>query len=57
MLLQLWNYLEGRAADQEGATMVEYGIMVAVIAIVVIVGATALGIAINALFADAATSL
>ncbi len=33
---------------QKGATMVEYAIMVAVIAIVVIVGATAVGIQTNA---------
>ncbi len=36
MLKQLWN-------DQEGATAVEYGLMVALIAAVIIVAVTALG--------------
>ena len=33
--------------DEEGASMPEYALLVALIAVVVIVGATALGIAIN----------
>ena len=57
MLMQLWNYLESRAGDEDGATMVEYGIMVAVIAVVVMVGAGLLGLAIDQLFDDVTTSL
>ena len=33
--------------DEQGASMPEYALLVALIAVVVIVGATALGIAIN----------
>lgn len=36
--------------DEEGATMVEYGLLVAFIAMVAIVGVQALGINLNALF-------
>ena len=36
--------------DDKGATMVEYGLMVSLIAVVVAVGAAALGTRIDALF-------
>jgi pilus assembly protein Flp/PilA len=36
--------------DEEGASMVEYGLLVALIAVVVAVGATALGLEIRDLF-------
>jgi pilus assembly protein Flp/PilA len=35
---------------EEGATMVEYGLMVALVALVAIGGVTALGTSLNALF-------
>ncbi|WP_235505576.1 Flp family type IVb pilin [Arthrobacter sp. Leaf337] len=38
------------AGEEKGATMVEYGLMVALIAVIVAVGAAALGIGINDLF-------
>jgi len=40
--------------DEEGATMVEYALMVALIAVVVIVGAGLLGNAINTKFTTVA---
>ena len=43
-------------SDEDGATMVEYGIMVAVVALIVLIGATALGIAVEAIFSDAAAT-
>jgi pilus assembly protein Flp/PilA len=43
--------------DDEGATAVEYGLMVALIAAVVIVGATALGVNANAVFNSVAGSI
>lgn len=43
--------------DEEGATMVEYGLLVALIALVAIVGVTALGTKLSALFTAAAGSL
>ncbi len=46
-LKQLWN-------DQEGATAVEYGLMVALIAAVIIVAVTALGTGTQATFNNVA---
>jgi pilus assembly protein Flp/PilA len=43
--------------DEEGATMVEYALLVAVIAIVVVVGAKALGGSASTKFQNAATSV
>ncbi|MFN6104204.1 MAG: Flp family type IVb pilin [Planctomycetaceae bacterium] len=42
---------------EEGATMVEYGLMVALIAIVAIGGATDIGTALDTLFATISASL
>jgi pilus assembly protein Flp/PilA len=50
MLLLIWNYLETRVGEEDGATMVEYGLMVALIAVVVAVAATVLGTGIATLF-------
>jgi len=36
--------------EEEGPTMVEYGLMVALVAIVAIAGATVLGVEVNAIF-------
>ena len=43
--------------DPRGATMAEYAILVAVIAIVVIVGARTLGASVNTRLENAATSI
>ena len=43
--------------DEEGATMVEYGLLVAFIAIVALVGVKLLGNSLNALFAAIAGSI
>jgi pilus assembly protein Flp/PilA len=45
------------AKDEEGATMVEYGLLVAFIALVALVGVSALGISLDGLFGDIATQL
>jgi len=42
--------LKNRLASEKGATAVEYGIMVGLIAVVIIVAVTALGTNLNALF-------
>ncbi len=42
---------------EEGATMVEYGLMVALIAIVAMVAATFLGTAVNDIFQECADAL
>jgi pilus assembly protein Flp/PilA len=43
--------------DEEGATMVEYGLLVALIAMVALVGVSALGINVNNLFNTVAGSV
>ena len=43
--------------DEEGATMVEYGLLVALIAMVALVGVQALGVSISGLFNTAAGSI
>jgi pilus assembly protein Flp/PilA len=43
--------------DDRGATAVEYGLMVALIAVVIIAGVTAIGVNLLALFTDVAASL
>ncbi len=43
--------------DEEGATMVEYGLLVALIALVAIVGVTLLGTNLNSLFNTVAGSI
>lgn len=50
LIRQLWN-------DEEGATMVEYGLMVALIAVVVAVAVGPLGTAISTMFAGITTSI
>ena len=42
--------IKDRFSSEKGATMVEYGLMVALIAIIVAVGAGLLGIGIDTLF-------
>ena len=44
-------------SEEKGATMVEYGLMVALIAIIVAVGAGLLGIGIDKLFDDTTAKL
>jgi pilus assembly protein Flp/PilA len=43
--------------DEEGATMVEYGLMLALIAIVAMAGAAAIGTSANSLFNTTAGTL
>jgi pilus assembly protein Flp/PilA len=56
LYLRLNRKLAGFLNDR-GATAVEYGLMVALIAIVIIVAVTALGVSVNGIFGDAATSV
>jgi pilus assembly protein Flp/PilA len=44
-----------RLLEEDGATMVEYGFLVAFIALVALVGVTALGISLEDFFQDAAS--
>ena len=54
--LTLWLNGGGLRNDR-GATAVEYGLMVALIAIVIIIAVTTLGTNLNDLFGQAATSV
>ena len=60
-MLALWNYFSYLGATvrrrEAGATMVEYGLMVALIAVVVIVAVAAIGTNLFGLFNDVADSL
>jgi pilus assembly protein Flp/PilA len=44
-------------SDDKGATAVEYGLIVGLIAVVLIAGATALGLALNGQFNDISTTI
>lgn len=45
------------ASDEEGATMVEYGLMLALIAIICLVAVTAVGTNASGIFSTVASSL
>jgi pilus assembly protein Flp/PilA len=49
-LFDLASFLKLRLGRDEGQTMAEYGILIAVIAIIVVVAALVLGSSISALF-------
>lgn len=57
MLNHLVIWLKLRMRDDRGATMVEYGLLIVLIALVAAVGAFAMGGALNNLFNDIATRL
>jgi pilus assembly protein Flp/PilA len=48
------NIIKSFLNDEQGATAVEYSIMVALIAVVIVVSVIALGLATNAFFSEAA---
>jgi pilus assembly protein Flp/PilA len=53
MLEQIKSFLK----DEEGATAVEYGLLVALIAAVIVVTVTALGVKINSAFTKVNTAI
>lgn len=50
------THILNRLDDEQGQTMAEYGILVAVIALVVVVAAVFLGGSLNSLFSSSATA-
>jgi len=56
-VLHIWSYLTARLGRDDGATMVEYGMIVAAIAIVVVVAAIALGATVFGWFDDASQAV
>jgi pilus assembly protein Flp/PilA len=57
LLARVQSYLEQTRRDERGATMVEYGLLVALIAVIVVPALLILGPAIVALFTGVAGSL
>lgn len=51
------NRIRNFGTQEDGATMVEYGLMVALIAVVALVAVTALGVNVSAIFTRIAGSL
>lgn len=57
MYLALQSMMQTKLKDERGATMVEYALMVALVAIVAMVGAEPLGVAIDAIFDEITAKL
>ena len=58
LLVFLQSYIATRERHEDrGATMVEYGLMVALIAIICLVAVTAIGVNLSAMFAAIAAAL
>jgi pilus assembly protein Flp/PilA len=57
MFARLLGFFDRFREDDDGATLVEYALLVALIALVAIVGITATGTSISSLFTQIATSL
>lgn len=51
------SYLRARFAREDGAVATEYGLLLVLIALAIIVAAGALGVAISGVFTDAGTEL
>ena len=52
-----WVHLTRRLRDDSGAVATEYALLLVLVALAIIAGATALGIAINARLDDSATRI
>ncbi|MBZ9761381.1 Flp family type IVb pilin [Mesorhizobium sp. CA8] len=51
------NLIARFVKDESGATAIEYGLIAALIALAIMIGATALGTSLNAKFQNIATTL
>ena len=57
-MLRLWTALQARVmSDEDGASLVEYGLLVALIAIVAIVAVTFVGTSVDSNFDEIGSSL
>jgi pilus assembly protein Flp/PilA len=56
-MIYINNLIDKLRSDEDGASMVEYGLLVALIALVAIAGVTALGTKLSKLFSDIADLL
>ena len=57
MLNLIANYLKAKFAKKEGQGMVEYGLIIAVIAVVVLVALTPVGTAVSGVFTSIVNSI
>jgi pilus assembly protein Flp/PilA len=57
LMLQKYLELQNRLKSEEGQTMAEYGLLLALIAVVVIVAITALGSQLSTLFSQVTSGL
>ena len=57
MLTMLRTYLQHQLGDEEGATAVEYGLLVALIAVAIIVAVGAVGEGLDGIFTEVADEL
>jgi Flp/Fap pilin component. len=57
LLQQIQAWLQSRSDDEEGQTLVEYGLLLALIAIIVIVALIFLGPIVSRIFQNVGTSL
>lgn len=51
------NFIRGFWADEEGVTAIEYGLIAALIAVLIIAGASAVGTNLNSIFTKIANCL
>jgi Flp pilus assembly protein, pilin Flp len=56
-MLRLWTAIQARLAEEDGASLVEYALLVALIAIVAIAAIVLLGNRVTTTLSNAATSL
>ena len=56
-MLHIATHLAALFRRDEGATMVEYGLMVALVAVVALLAVTALGVNVSAKFNEIATAI
>ena len=55
--MKIVPFIQNFVRDEEGVTAIEYGLIAALVAVGIIVGATALGVGLNGLFDKIATKL
>ena len=56
-MLRMWTAIQARINDDEGASLVEYALLVALIAVVAIVAVTAVGEAVSSNFDNVQSNL
>ena len=55
--MQIVRFIKNFARDEEGVTAIEYGLIAALIAVVIITGVTAVGTKLSTTFSNLSTSL